>query len=680
MEQILRKKYRPEIDGLRGFAVLAVILNHLNKNILPGGYLGVDIFFVISGYVITSSLSRHSTDNFKEFISGFYERRIKRLVPVLVVFVSITSIAICFFNASPGVSLKTGLASLFGLSNIFLLNQSTDYFAASTQLNVFTHTWSLGVEEQFYILFPFFIWFSGFGRKTKNGVRNFFLLILALTIISFVGFVYFYLTNQSAAYFLMPTRFWEMSAGCLIFIVIQKGKFFEHFLARVPSFLFLALIIGTMYLPNSLAVFSTLLVVILSSILLITLKENTLLFNIFTNSKIIYVGHISYSLYLWHWSVLAISRWTIGIHWWSIPIQILLMFVLASISYRFIETPFRKGKWFRKSWKTFLAITFVLLSTSGGLIFLGKSRLIGSLSRFLGIIVIDNKTIALNQNVPGTRINRKNCHDDSIGDYTNFKTIIDSCNYNFGPPSSKENLSIFLGGDSHSYMLRPALANISRDLGAKFYSISGHRFPPVRNRFRNGKIVADPKLMDDYMLFISRKAQKGDVVVISNRLSWMFSKGFSLNKDELSDFNYIYKNRFGKELSNDEALQIWSSELYKYAKSLTERGVKVVYILPFPEFTKSAPHCLANVFMPKGCEQVSENYLRNRYLDIYNTMNSIESGLPGFYLVDPFDILCSQGKCNMIAKDGKSIMYIDSNHISNYGSNLLIPQIRKVID
>ena len=356
------------------------------------------------------------------------------------------------------------------------------------------------------------------------------------------------------------------------------------------------------------------------------------------------------------------------------------MFVLASISYRFIETPFRKRKWFRKSWKTFLVIGGVLLSTSGGLIFLGKSRLIGSLSRYLGIILIDNKTIALNQNIPGTSINRKNCHNDSIGNHTNFKKIIENCNHNFGPPSSEENLSIFLGGDSHSYVLRPAFANISRDLGAKLYSISGHRFPPVRNRFRNGKIVADPKLMDDYMSFISHKAQKGDVVVISNRLSWMFSKGFSINKDDLSDFNYIYKNQFGKELSNDEALEIWSSDLYKYAKSLTEQGVKVIYILPFPEFTKSAPHCLANVFITKGCEQVSEKYLRNRYVNIYDALNSVASSFPGFHLVDPFDVLCRRGKCTMIAKDDKSIMYIDSNHISNYGSNLLIPQIRKVID
>ena len=105
----IKSRYRPEIDGLRAFAVVAVIINHFNKDILPGGYLGVDIFFVISGYVITSSLYQRPSKNLKDFISGFYERRIKRLVPGLSMFVFIMSIAICLFNPSPIITLRTGL-------------------------------------------------------------------------------------------------------------------------------------------------------------------------------------------------------------------------------------------------------------------------------------------------------------------------------------------------------------------------------------------------------------------------------------------------------------------------------------------------------------------------------------------------------------------------------------------
>ena len=141
-----QSRYRPEIDGLRAFAIIAVIINHFNKDILPGGYFGVDIFFVISGYVITSSLFRRPSKDFRDFISGFYERRIKRLVPALSVYILIASIAIALFNPEPEIQIGIGKRALFGFSNITLYDQSTDYFAQSTKLNVFTHTWSLGVE------------------------------------------------------------------------------------------------------------------------------------------------------------------------------------------------------------------------------------------------------------------------------------------------------------------------------------------------------------------------------------------------------------------------------------------------------------------------------------------------------------------------------------------------------
>lgn len=143
-------------------------------------------------------------------------------MPALVVFVLLTSVLICLFNSDPAKALKTGIASLFGLSNLYLFRQSTDYFAQSTELNPFTHTWSLGVEEQFYLLFPFLIWFSGFGKQTAKGTRNLVLLVGVLTVASLVSFIYLYYVNQPAAYFLMLPRFWEIAAGCLLFIGFHK--------------------------------------------------------------------------------------------------------------------------------------------------------------------------------------------------------------------------------------------------------------------------------------------------------------------------------------------------------------------------------------------------------------------------------------------------------------------------
>jgi peptidoglycan/LPS O-acetylase OafA/YrhL len=345
-------KYRPEIDGLRAFAVVAVIINHFNKDLLPSGYLGVDIFFVISGYVITSSLAGKESQNFLDFLTGFYERRIKRLVPALVVFVLITSVLISLFNQGPGRALGLGWKALFGVSNISLYLSSTDYFAQSTELNPFTHTWSLGVEEQFYLLFPFLIWFSGFGQQKAKGARNLFIWVGTLTIASLLGFIYLYQINQPAAYFLMPPRFWEMAAGCLLFLGFQKRARIEQTLEQVPPLLVVAAMVGVMYLPVAAAVPATIGIVVLSAVLIACLKTGTAAYQFFTLEKVVYIGLISYSLYLWHWTVLSISRWTIGIHWWSVPIQVGLMVVMAIVSYKWIETPYRKWEWSPLRWKT----------------------------------------------------------------------------------------------------------------------------------------------------------------------------------------------------------------------------------------------------------------------------------------------------------------------------------------
>lgn len=376
--------YRKDIDGLRALAITTVIINHFNKTLLPGGYLGVDIFFVISGFVITSSLHHRTNKNFTDFICGFYERRLKRIVPALSIFVLIMSILVCIFNPKASVNLLTGLTSLFGISNIYLLKQSTDYFSQSTQLNVFTQTWSLGVEEQFYIIFPFFIWFSGFGRKSKNGGRNLLLSLGVLTIISLIGFIHLYQINQPAAYFLMPTRFWEIALGSILFLTLKGKSTSKKFIQKIPPIIFLILIIGIMYLPQKLAVLSTFTVVVLTSLLIASLRRNTLIYDIFTKPQIVYIGLISYSLYLWHWSVLSISRWTIGIHWWSVPAQLILIILLSITSYEFIEKPFRNKNWFETRLKTICSFI--------GMIFIASLSLVGFIRPLKGKLYSGDST------------------------------------------------------------------------------------------------------------------------------------------------------------------------------------------------------------------------------------------------------------------------------------------------
>ena len=321
--------YRKEIDGLRAFAVICVIIHHFNYNFFPGGFLGVDIFFVISGFVISSSLTRLKYFKFLDFIIIFYQKRIIRLIPPLCFYLIIGGILISFFRFDSSGSINTALSALFGLSNVALFWKSKDYFATSQSLNPFTHTWSIGVEAQFYLIYPFLIWLSGFKGYKNKSYKNIFILILFFGIFSVISFIYLYPTNQPAAYFLISSRFWEIAVGCLLFFSFEKEGYLIKKLKEVnPTFFFLGILI-VMLFPISYAVSAIISVVFLSALLILSIRKGTLLYRLFSNKFIVHIGSISYSLYLWHWGILAISRWTIGIHWWSIPFQILLIYLLS---------------------------------------------------------------------------------------------------------------------------------------------------------------------------------------------------------------------------------------------------------------------------------------------------------------------------------------------------------------
>ncbi len=671
----IKSRYRPEIDGLRAFAVVAVIINHFNKEILPNGYLGVDIFFVISGFVITSSLYQRPSKNFKDFISGFYERRIKRLVPALSVFVLITSIAICLFNPHPGLSLQTALTSLFGLSNLYLLKQSTNYFAQTTELNTFTHTWSLGVEEQFYILFPFLIWFSGFGRQTKNGARNLFLIVGTLTIASLIGFLYLYPINQSEAYFLMPTRFWEMASGCLIFIGFQKRKSIEQFLEKIPPLLVLLLIIGVMYLPMNLAIASTISVVILSSVLIASLKRGTRVFAFFTNPKVVYIGLISYSLYLWHWGILSISRWTIGIHWWSVPFQVALMFGLAFASYRYIETPLRKGNWFGKRWKTIVVGGGVIVTLSGGLIALGKP-LKGKLYSGKDFTNSITKPIEFKGDITG-RI-AKDCHssndktiDALVGANQITNQFIDNC-----LSAKSERPLVAFSGDSHSLAIFPISEVIASTSQYDVFSHSrdGCAFPA------QGEITR--RHCDE----VQSSVAKVMIKEMSNRKNGSFFVATSyLN----SHFGYtgVHRRQFkkhsdGSRSSVDKNLVRFIDASKKLAEKLRNINASLILVAPLPQHPGFIPEiCSRQWFRPSPagtCQKTERNFLERQRKHILEAINALTMEVNNIYIFDPFDKFCDKKNC--YSTRDNTYLFSDDDHLSKEGAIMISNDLLSMIN
>ena len=193
------------------------------------------------------------------------------------------------------------------------MGNSVDYFAFSTNFNPFTQTWSLAIEQQFYLIYPFLIWFTGFIKNKNSSINKLKFSIITITSISLIYFLFFYSDINAEAYFLLQYRFWEIGSGCLLLILLQKNNNLIKKIERKISSITLSFIILLMFLPKEIAIISIPCVVILTLILLISLKDRGLIFKIFTHPKIIYIGKLSYSLYLWHWGVISMSLWTIGL-------------------------------------------------------------------------------------------------------------------------------------------------------------------------------------------------------------------------------------------------------------------------------------------------------------------------------------------------------------------------------
>ena len=337
-------KYRADIDGLRAIAVIAVIAGHAFEGAFPGGYLGVDIFFVISGFVITHSLLARGGVSFGSFFAAFSLRRIKRLLPALLVCIFLTCVVLLFVDSAPKVSLTTGALALFGSSNFYLYFQELDYFSPSIKYNAFTHTWSLGVEEQFYLIFPVIFWFAfkpSQGRNTQAFLR----VILAISAMSLVGFTLLQVNAPMAAYYMMPYRFWELGFGVATATVLHHRPDGFQGLSRrlLPVALMLAL--ATLFVvPFAEKFVGHLIVVLLTTALLLVGANSEYQSRVLTNKPARYVGDISYSFYLWHWPFLTLGL-LIPSSIWSNPfVAIFCAFCISTLSYHFFEQPFRRIK------------------------------------------------------------------------------------------------------------------------------------------------------------------------------------------------------------------------------------------------------------------------------------------------------------------------------------------------
>jgi len=348
-------KYRPDIDGLRALAVLPVVLFHADIAGFSGGFVGVDIFFVISGFLITSLLLNELQDNTFS-LRRFYIRRARRLFPALVVVVAVTLLA-GFFLLLPQALSETARAArriAVFFSNHLFWSQSHDYWLQNTLSGQpLLHTWSLAVEEQFYLLIPGLLLLC-FWLGKKQGQFFSLLLLSGLLLISLIVSQWLLGKDPSAAFYLLPSRAWELLSGALLIFIVQRRQSIQlHPLTvQLAGTLGLVLIGYSVFFYNKempfpgfaalLPCFGTTLIIYAGSQSQISWVNHLL-----QNRLLVFIGLISYSLYLWHWPVLVLYR---SPNWMAydlpiIPVWLLLGFILliSYASWRWIEQPFRKA-------------------------------------------------------------------------------------------------------------------------------------------------------------------------------------------------------------------------------------------------------------------------------------------------------------------------------------------------
>lgn len=337
--------YRPDIDGLRAFAVLAVVLYHAGVPVLPGGFVGVDIFFVISGYLITGIIAREIAEN-SFSIAGFYERRARRILPALFAMLAICTllaglILLPFELQDFGDSLAA--ATLF-VSNVYFW-KTTDYFASAAHLKPLLHTWSLAVEEQFYIVLPLLL-LALSKAKAGSTVR----WLLALSTASFALSVWAVSAKPAAAFYLLPTRFWELMMGGLLALGVfpaPASRKAAEAMAAAGALLMMAsvffLSVASPF-PGPAA-----LLPVAGAALIIhagSSTRETLVARALSLRPVVFVGLVSYSLYLWHWPVMTFHRIWRGEPATAVEMAglVALSFVLAILSWRYVEKPFRERR------------------------------------------------------------------------------------------------------------------------------------------------------------------------------------------------------------------------------------------------------------------------------------------------------------------------------------------------
>lgn len=665
-------RYYPYIDGLRALAVLSVLVYHLHGPWLPGGFVGVDVFFVISGFVVSASIASFKGQGLWQFLGYFYARRIRRIFPALIVCLLLTSLASALFIPSiwlSEVNQRTGIYAFFGLSNFILAQTGRDYFAPTTEFNPFTHTWSLAVEEQFYLVFPFLFlaWLSGpRGRK----LSMFLFAITAAASMALAGWQS--QASPTQAYFLTPARFWELAAGVLLYQLLSKlpertasdryGWLYALAASLSLIAVLLAFIVST---PQRFPMPGALLAVVGTLGILGVLYHHSglrRLHGLLGSRPLVAVGKISYSLYLWHWPIFVLFRWTVGL---ETPIQrsiaVTLAFVLATASYRWIETPVRHAAFMRLFPQPAViacGLLIILVGWSG-------ARYIDAQQPQLSLSSVSQAPEDWYPRGASSHAAFPGCIADPEYHMVNGATLMLYTPRGCVEPRPLQQRVLYVMGDSHAMAYEGLFKQyaIEQSVRVKAYVKSGCAFislQPWNNDAACRQFARD-------VLGDLAQLKAGDVLFLpSLRLPRFADQWAFLGMEQAYDGMFGPQADAGRKQVVDETVLL--------LREFTSRGVHVVFEAPKPLF-KAPPFRCADWFNRNNpiCAQGLEmprQQLQDYRQPVLTAFAEIQQQLPGIGIWDPFPTLCPVEPCS--AWHAARPLFLDADHISGYGNSRLL--------
>ena len=622
--------YRPDIDGLRAVAVLGVVFYHAGLKV-TGGYVGVDVFFVISGFLITSLIIKELRQGTFSIL-GFWERRARRILPALTVVVLAILVAGWFFLLPADYEvLGKQIIALAALSSNVKLWLESGYFAAAADEKPLLHTWSLSLEEQFYLLIPLLLWFL-FRLRKSSWVPPFLTLVaLASFALSVIGSY----RAPAATFFLLPTRAWELAIGSLLALVVPVSK---PIFREVMAWAGLAAIISTFfcYPPGIRFPGVSALPPVLGSALLIWTgipiagchqpRANRLL----ATGPLVWIGLLSYSLYLWHWPLFAYCRYLSA----STPplylrlALIAFSIILAWLSLCFVERPFRSRSLVRSR-----NVVFALSATAIAILVI----LSLSLWKFHGFT----------QRIP-SEVQRAFSAKNDFSFVTNLKpSDIPDRLLRFGTPNVAP--SVFLWGDSHAMAILPAVDAACKEAGISALGATSSATPPVI-----GWYYPSPSGLDKSSLPYNHAI-----------LDYIAS---AVHHNHIS--TVILAAKWGTYLDTANADHAFETALIHTIEELRKSGCRIIILQQVPKFPFDVPKTLA-LDMVWGRDSRLHAISMQNYDAASRTQTEIFSSIsattPNFIVLNPAPSL-TDNTGSISPRDIDGPLYRDSDHLNVRGS------------